>query len=110
MLSSVIDGAIGTNLNYRNQALAAVLNQQGHSAKAEQLQREALDLQRRTLGSTHPDTIETLSDLATTLAYEGRLELHSSNGKNNPFIASLMSGFSQVAIGMESYCKQAFIR
>lgn len=44
------------------------------SLKAEKLQPQALDAQRRGLGPEHPDTLSTMSDLFATLAMGGHLE------------------------------------
>ena len=45
--------------------LATSLRDQGKHAEAEQMFRELLDLQRRVLGPEHPDTLATVSDLAS---------------------------------------------
>jgi len=37
--------------------LALTLREEGHNAEAERLFRETLDIQRRVLGSDHPDTL-----------------------------------------------------
>lgn len=51
--------------------LAELLVDTGHYDEAEELLREALDLQERYLPAGHPDDARTRSDLATTLTYKG---------------------------------------
>jgi len=52
--------------------LALTLREEGHNAEAERLFRETLDIQRRVLGSDHPDTLDSIELLAMVLAREGR--------------------------------------
>ena len=47
--------------------------EQGLSDKAEQIQVQALELQKEVLGEKHPDTITAMGDLAATWRHQGRL-------------------------------------
>jgi tetratricopeptide (TPR) repeat protein len=60
------DGWPGRATVLRN--LGSALRRQGQLATAEDLLRESLAEQERSLGPDHPDTISTLSDLAGVLA------------------------------------------
>jgi serine/threonine protein kinase len=51
--------------------LAWILNQEGHSADAEKLQRETVDGRRRVFGTQNLDTLKSMSNLAWTLDREG---------------------------------------
>ena len=51
--------------------MANVLDDEGHYAEAEKLDRETLDIQRRVLGPEHPDTLMSMNNLATVLEHEG---------------------------------------
>jgi hypothetical protein len=53
-------------------ALASIYKDQKRYADAERLGREALELRRRLLGPTHPDTANAKYDLACTLALAGK--------------------------------------
>ncbi|KFY18198.1 hypothetical protein V492_00079 [Pseudogymnoascus sp. VKM F-4246] len=46
--------------------------QQGRSNEAEQLELQALDLWKRLLGEEHPDTIQSMANLASTWQQQGR--------------------------------------
>jgi serine/threonine protein kinase len=52
--------------------LAWILNQEGHAAEAEKLQRETVDTRRRVFGSQNLDTLKSMSNLAWTLDREGQ--------------------------------------
>jgi non-specific serine/threonine protein kinase/serine/threonine-protein kinase len=54
--------------------LAATVGREGKRAEAEKLQRETLELRRRRLGPDHPDTLDTLGELAMTLSHEKRFD------------------------------------
>ncbi|HEX3471532.1 MAG TPA: serine/threonine-protein kinase [Silvibacterium sp.] len=54
------------------QALAAVLEFEGHRAEAEKLDRETLDIQRQVLGPENRQTLVTMNNLAGTLRDENR--------------------------------------
>jgi eukaryotic-like serine/threonine-protein kinase len=54
--------------------LGSVLMQQGQPAEAERWQRQALELQRRVLGSEATDTLNTMTDLANSISEQGRQE------------------------------------
>jgi hypothetical protein len=45
---------------------------QGRAAEAEKLQREALEIEKRTLGPEHPDTLLTMENVAVSLEMQGR--------------------------------------
>jgi tetratricopeptide (TPR) repeat protein len=51
--------------------LAALLSREGHYAKAEKLDRETLDIQRRVLGPEHPLTAASVYNLGVIAAYRG---------------------------------------
>ena len=51
---------------FRN-VLATTLDAQGKFVEAAVLKRQTLDVQRRLLGSLHPDTLTSASNLAATL-------------------------------------------
>jgi len=51
--------------------LAWILNQEGHAAEAEKLQRETVATRRRIFGLQHLDTLKSMSNLAWTLDREG---------------------------------------
>ena len=51
--------------------LAWILNQEGHAAEAEKLQREIFDTRRRIFGPQNLDTLKSMSNLAWTLDREG---------------------------------------
>jgi len=55
-------------------SLGIVLIQQGSPKEAEQVQRQALEIQQRVLGPEAPDTLDTMGDLASSLAEQGRME------------------------------------
>jgi eukaryotic-like serine/threonine-protein kinase len=52
--------------------LAWILNQEGHAAEAEKLQRETVDIRRRVFGAENLDTLTSMKNLAWTLDREGR--------------------------------------
>jgi len=52
--------------------LAWALLQQGQLAEAEKLERSLVEMQRRALGSGHPDTLATMGELAFTLCQKGK--------------------------------------
>jgi Cu+-exporting ATPase len=47
---------------------------QGKLAEAEMLTREAIEGKRVMLGEEHPETLETIANLTTILAYQGRMD------------------------------------
>ena len=51
--------------------LAWILNQEGHAAEAEKLQRETVETRRRVFGTQNLDTLKSMSNLAWTLDREG---------------------------------------
>jgi len=51
--------------------LAWILNQEGHAAEAEKLQRDTVDTRRRVFGSENLDTLKSMSNLAWTVDREG---------------------------------------
>jgi serine/threonine protein kinase/tetratricopeptide (TPR) repeat protein len=51
--------------------LAWILNQEGHAADAEKLQRQAVATRRRVFGAQNLDTLKSISNLAWTLDREG---------------------------------------
>ena len=55
-------------------ALASILSDKGDAAGAEQLFREALEMQRRFLGDDHPGITSMMNNLAIELRETGRLE------------------------------------
>jgi len=48
------------------------LGEQGRDAEADKLLRETLDIQRHVLGIEHPDTLKSMTNLASVLYNEGR--------------------------------------
>jgi hypothetical protein len=77
-------------------ALASIYKDQKRYADAERLGREALELRRRLLGPSHPDTANAKYDLACTLALAGKksqaLELLQDSMEHglNPVSAGLI--------------------
>ena len=53
--------------------LALLLCTQGKLSEAEPLFREALEARRRTLGDSHPDTLNSIDNLASLLRDQGKL-------------------------------------
>src|ERR1035438_8552798 len=52
--------------------LATALDDEGRYAEAEKLYRETLDIQRRVLGTEHPDTLRSMNNLAIVLNHQRR--------------------------------------
>ena len=52
--------------------LALARDSDGQYAEAERIQREVLDVRRRVLGDEHPDTLNSASNLATSLSGQGK--------------------------------------
>ena len=53
-------------------SLSWTLKEVGHYAEAEKLQRETLDVRRRVLEPEHPETLDSMSRLASILYDEAR--------------------------------------
>ena len=53
-------------------ALTDILTQEGHYAEAGEMYRETLDIQRRTLGPEHPETLLSLEGEAVDLSHDGQ--------------------------------------
>jgi hypothetical protein len=52
--------------------LATIVNDLGHYAEAEKLERQTLDIQRRVLGPRHPETLSSAYNLACFAARNGK--------------------------------------
>ena len=53
---------------------AKILHEQGMWQEAEETYREVLDVQRRVLGHSHPDTLKGMAKLANALLHRGKVQ------------------------------------